>query len=68
MRTTLVGSLLLTAALLAGCTGSGEQHKDYVDMGTHNDMDVSVSNVNAPAKALYPPSGTPAQVSSAASK
>jgi hypothetical protein len=68
MRTTLVGSLLLTAALLTGCTGSGEHNKDFVPMGTHNDMDVNIWDVNAPAKALYPTSGTPAQVSSDTSK
>ncbi len=70
MRTILVGSLLI-AAILTGCEGSGEQHRDYVNMGTHNDMDVSVSNVNAPAKALYPPAGTAgaqAPASSEASK
>ncbi len=65
MRTTLVGSFVLAAALLAGCRGSGE-HKDYVDMP--HEMDVSVWDVNAPAKALYPKSGAPAPASSDTSK
>jgi hypothetical protein len=57
MRTSLFATLVVAAALLTGCQGSGEQHKDYVPMP--DDMNVNIWDVDKPAKALAPTQAAP---------
>jgi hypothetical protein len=48
MRATLVGSLLVAAALLAGCESSGEHHGNFANVP--EDMETNRWESKAPSK------------------